>query len=414
MSRRPNNTRQTPSIENLESRQLLTGGVAPTAELQYMQEVVNLVRTQPRAAAERMTTNLSGTTRDTINYFRVDLNAAKRDIANAPTRQPLAWNDNLARAAQVHSQDMATKGYQDHKGSDGSWPDARMEQAGYTNRKKSAENAYAYGESVDQAMQAFTLDWGVADKGHLRNLTENDTANADDTFKEVGLGIVDSNLPGFGKVVTQNFGVRNDSPTYLLGVAYSDKDGDRFYSMGEGQGNVSIDVTDDSGRTVSTRTEAPGGYQIPLAPGRYTVKASLDGRIIRSQPIQIGSQNVKVDFDLSQPWSNTPVSTPAPAQTRPTVTLASRPTAPVAQPRATVTMPQATIARFQANPVRVVTPTPTPVVTPTPAPVVTPTPVVAQNVITASATDVQDLAVLDNSSSLDWSVWAAVPVRASR
>ena len=67
---------------------------------------------------------------------------------------------------------MVNNQYQSHTGSDGSSPDQRMEQAGYTDASSTGENAYAYSTSVDEAMQAFLLDWGVSDQGHRRNLLQ--------------------------------------------------------------------------------------------------------------------------------------------------------------------------------------------------------------------------------------------------
>lgn len=307
MARRPTK-QQNLQLESLETRQMLSvaggtavsGSVAPTAEKQYMLELVNLVRTDPGAAAQRITSDLSPSTVETLKYYNVNLDSARQRISNVKPRQPLAWNDQLASAAQEHSDDMATKGYQSHTGSDGSSPDQRIERAGYKNRRKTLENAFAYAESVDQAMQAFTLDWGVPEHSHLRNMTDPDSTDGD-SLKEVGFGITNSSKPGFAKVVTQDFGLRNNSPTYLLGVAYNDKDHDRFYTPGEGQGGVEIDLTNDKGQTVSTSSGAAGGYQIPLAPGHYHLRALLNGQEIRDTDINIGSQNMKVDFILSDP-----------------------------------------------------------------------------------------------------------------
>lgn len=307
MARRPTK-QQNLQLESLETRQMLSvaggtavsGSVAPTAEKQYMLELVNLVRTDPGAAAQRITSDLSPSTVETLKYYNVNLDSARQRISNVKPRQPLAWNDQLASAAQEHSDDMASKGYQSHTGSDGSSPDQRIERAGYKNRRKTLENAFAYAESVDQAMQAFTLDWGVPEHSHLRNMTDPDSTDGD-SLKEVGFGITNSSKPGFAKVVTQDFGLRNNSPTYLLGVAYNDKDHDRFYTPGEGQGGVEIDLTNDKGQTVSTSSGAAGGYQVPLAPGHYHLRALLNGQEIRDTDINIGSQNVKVDFILSDP-----------------------------------------------------------------------------------------------------------------
>ncbi len=343
MARRPTK-RQNLQLESLESRQMLSvagatvGDVAPTATKQYMLELTNLVRTNPQAAADRLTSNFSPSTVATLKYYGVNLDQAKQLLASVKSRQPLAWNSHLAQAAQGHSNDMATVGYQSHTGSDGSSPDQRMAQAGYSNARKTVENAFAYAESVDQAMQAFTLDWGVPEHSHLRNMTEPDTPD-DQTMKEVGIGITDSTKPGFAKVVTQDFGLRNNSSTYLLGVAYSDNNHDNFYTPGEGQGGVEIDLTNDQGQTFRTLSGAAGGYQIPLAPGHYHLTALLGGQQIRSQDINIANQNVKVDFDLTDPV------TPSSSQD----SSRSQSSQPQAQSQNQVQTPSAPQAAVQTN-----------------------------------------------------------------
>lgn len=43
----------------------------------------------------------------------------------------VTWNDKLANAAKMHANDMAMNRFLDHKGSDGSYPEKRVEKAGY-------------------------------------------------------------------------------------------------------------------------------------------------------------------------------------------------------------------------------------------------------------------------------------------
>ena len=215
----------------------------PTAQQQYMLQLVNEARTNPQAAADRVTSNLTPDVSATLDYYHVDLNSAKQAIATSAPKPPLAWNPALAAAAQGHSQDMANTQVQSHSGSNGSSPDQRMEQAGYTNHNSTGENAYAYSTSVDEAMQAFLLDWGVSDQGHRRNLLQPNVSSSN-SFRDVGIGIVGTNDPKFGPmVITQDFGSRPNSLAQLVGVAYYDNQHSQFYAPGEGQGNVQIDAT---------------------------------------------------------------------------------------------------------------------------------------------------------------------------
>jgi hypothetical protein len=388
-------TRATVAVESLESRQVLSA--APTAELQYALELVNLVRTRPAAAADRLTSDLSETTRDTLDYFGVNLGAEKSAIASAEPRQPLAWNEALASAAQAHSDDMARNGFQSHTGSDGSSVEDRIRRAGYGTPIRSAENAYAYAESIDQAMQAFTLDWGVSDKGHRRNLQE--PGNRDDSFQEVGIGVTRSSRLGMGLVVTQKFGRRAGASAQLLGVAYRDNDRDGFYSIGEGQGGVTIQVDGANGTAASTTTAGPGGYQLALAPGRYRVRALVGGREVQSRDVTIGSQNVKLDFVLSD--APAVVETPAARPTRPVAATTPAPTpAPAPAPAPTIrTTPAAPTVRIASRPAA-------------PAnPAVVNTILTNSTVTTANQTPAAvrlpgaQITLFDSDSRMSWSTW---------
>ena len=292
-------------FETLESRELLSGGfAAPTDQEQYMLEQINQARMNPQAAAVSVTSNLTPDVSATVAYYGVDLNATEQAIASAPAKPPLAWNPDLAAAAQAHSQDMATNQFQSHTGSDGSTPDQRMQQAGYTNASSTGENAFAYATSIDEAMQAFLIDWGVSDQGHRRNILQPDVSSSD-AYQSVGIGIASTtNNSTVGPlVITQDFGSQPNQPAELVGVAYYDNQNTGMYEIGEGQGGVQIDATNlATGQTTSTQTWSTGGYQIALCPGQYQITASVNGTVFQTLPVTIGTQNVEQDFVLSNNW----------------------------------------------------------------------------------------------------------------
>src|SRR5262249_52971529 len=120
---------------------------------------------------------------------------------------------------------------------------------------------------------AFAIDWGYtstgiqASYGHRRAVM-----NA--AVREVGIGIVDFAGAHFGPhIVTEDFGDRKMTASFLLGTVIDDQDGDGFYNPGEGLAGVAITVSGPGG-TVNTVTSAAGGYQVQVPPGTYTVMAS--------------------------------------------------------------------------------------------------------------------------------------------
>src|SRR3981081_3419434 len=132
MMSRPATLRRTDlSLESLESRKLLTAG-GPTANVQYMLELVNEARTNPAEMANRVTSSTNSDVVATVNYYGVDLNSVKNQTSSSASRPPLAWNDQLAAAATYHSEDMANTGVQTHVGSDGSTLDPRLNAVGFT------------------------------------------------------------------------------------------------------------------------------------------------------------------------------------------------------------------------------------------------------------------------------------------
>jgi uncharacterized protein YkwD len=320
-------TRRTLRLESLESRELLTGGL-PTAQEQYMLELVNLARTNPTQMADWISSHIDGNDKATMNAYNTDLSAELEAIRSSTPTQPLAWNSTLSGTADSQSQYQADNEVQTHTGPNGVSLEQRLDAAGYTDRLADGENAYAYAKSVDHAMKAFLIDWGVASHGHRGNLLQPDTP-ADRMYNEVGIGIVATD-PGSKVgpfVMTQDFGRRDNSQSELVGVVFKDQDGDHFYTPGEGQGGVTIEVDDASGEKVAeTSTWGSGGYQIPLAPGSYKVTALVNNQIVRSQNVTIGDVNVKVDYDLSQSWQGGTLAAMTPKVQAPTPTPTPQPT----------------------------------------------------------------------------------------
>ncbi len=295
------NCRRTLRLERLESREVLTAG-GPSALGQYTLELLNLARTDPATMSRWVESHLNANEIATLKFYNVDLPSKLNAISSTPSQPPLAWNDLEAKAAQGQSQDMADHNFQAHTGSDGSTVDTRLDRVGYTSRTSASENAYAYATSVDDAIEAYMLDWGVSNNGHFNNIMQPGIPSQH-ANREVGVGIVQTDKSGIGPMVmTQDFGSRSGAKAELLGVAYDDPNHAHFYAPGEGRGNVLIEaVNEQTGRVFSVETWDQGGYQMELDPGKYLVTASVGGKIVRSQEVTISTVNVKADFNLSDP-----------------------------------------------------------------------------------------------------------------
>lgn len=324
------NTRRSLTLENLEGRQLLTTG-GPSPDAQYTLEVLNLVRTDPAKGAEWVAQNADEAVQENMSHYQVDLNQVKSAIASAAPRQPLAWNRALAGAAQGHSDDMARNRFQSHTGSDGLDTAARMDRAGVRDRIRASENAFAYASSVNNALEAFLIDWGVADNGHRRNILEPDSSDDGDSSAEVGIGIAEtSRLGARNLVMTQDFARQRGARGQLVGVVFDDRDRNGRFSMNEGVGDATVEVQNlQNGQTQSIQTWDAGGYQVALDPGSYQATARVGGRVLGTQRFTIGRANVKADFKLDgAPAAVASLAAPAPT-----------PPAPAPQPQQPETPP---------------------------------------------------------------------------
>jgi hypothetical protein len=200
---------------------------------------------------------------------------------------------------------MANNQFQSHSGSNGSTPQQRIQQAGYNNAVSTGENAYAYASSVQDAMEAFLLDWGVSDDGHRMNIQQPNTS-AQNAYRDVGIGLV--NTGGSSSVgplvVTQDFSAQANEQAQVVGVAYNDPGHVGSYRDGSGVGGILITAVNvATGKVSSTQTWSSGGYQLSLAPGQYQLIASSNNQVINSVRINVGRVNIEQDFVLTNPRS---------------------------------------------------------------------------------------------------------------
>ncbi len=249
--------------------------MAQNAYEQYMLELVNRARLDPAAEAALYGVNLGTIT--------------------ATSKQPLAANDLLLAAAENHSQWMLDTDTFSHTGSGGSSPGTRMANAGYV-----FSGNWAWGENIAWQGTTGTLNLIAAIKaehaalfqsqGHRENILN-------DTFQEVGVGIRTGAFGSYNAaMVTQDF-AKSGTGAFLTGVAYTDTDGDNFYSVGEGRGGVQVAAQLVGGATTTVTTDAPGGYDSKLGAGTYNVTMSGGGLgAALGMTIAMAGRNIKLDL----------------------------------------------------------------------------------------------------------------------
>lgn len=247
---------------------------------QYMLELVNRARLDPDGEAARYGISLNQ-------------NLAAGTISST-AKQVLAPNDLLQQAAADHSDWMLAKDSFSHTGVGGCDPGDRMSGAGY-----SFSGSWTWGENISWRGSTGSIQAGAAielqhqslflSSGHRANIM-------DGTFREIGvgqeLGKFTSGATTYNaSMVTQNFAT-SGSKVFLTGVAYSDKDNDDFYSIGEGVSNVRFEI---GGK--SDKTSGAGGYGLSVAAtADASVKVTAASGAVSTVRVDLSAGNVKLDL----------------------------------------------------------------------------------------------------------------------
>ena len=230
----------------------------PTALEQLDLEYINRARMNPAQEGillHALNTPYSQSARVRKPSFFTNLVA---EFAAYPAVPPIAFHPKLLQAARAHSQDMIDRGYFSHLTPENLAPADRVRALGYD--AGVGENLDGGGAAIAadvlESHFALMVDYDnisheTAPFGHRLNVLRAD-------YSEVGVGIRGPRDRG---KITQDFGnaVRN----YLLGVAFTDANGDGAYTPGEGLAGVT--VTPDIGTNYAV-TSASGGFALPIDP----------------------------------------------------------------------------------------------------------------------------------------------------
>jgi Ca2+-binding RTX toxin-like protein len=254
----------------------------PTAQEQYMLELVNRARLNPNAEARRM---------------GIDLNKNAYRWINGNAKQPLAYDPSLTNAARGHSQWMLSNNTFSHTGAGGSQPVNRAMAAGYT-------SGYV-GENIAWVGSSKSLNFNDSINTLHRNLFNSPAHRYNmmlENYQQAGTGILSGGFSNNGRrwnasMASMNFGTVFGSDAWLTGVGFNDRNNNGAYDIGEGLAGVNVQaVRQSDGAAFYTQSMTAGGYQLQLGAGNYTVTFSGGGLSQAfSQNVSIGAQNIKLD-----------------------------------------------------------------------------------------------------------------------
>lgn len=251
-----------------------------SANEQYILELINRGRLDPLAEAARYNINLNqGLASGTID---------------GTSKQVVVHNAQLEDAALGHTNWMLAANRFSHTGQGGSNIFDRITDEGYD-----FEGALqTYGENLSWGGHTLGIDLNEQAQVRYDNLFlsaghRTNTLNGD--FREIGIAHVEGNFTQNGttyraSMLTEVFAT-SGSEYFLTGVAYTDRDQNDFYGIGEGRGGVQITA---NGHTATTASS--GGYGIGLDPDATTdVTIRAGGSTLSTLRVDLSDHNVKLD-----------------------------------------------------------------------------------------------------------------------
>ena len=280
----------------------------PTAQDQYMLELVNRARANPQGEADL--------------YLNGDLNQGlPSNTISTDAKPPLVFNFELHTAAQDHSQWMLDNNVFSHTGEGGSSPTQRMQAAGYvlTPPWSTGENIAYRGTTGTPDLTRFVKNNHqnlFVSPGHRRNLMSGN-------FKEVGISSLQGQFNNYNAVMTtQKFAYSGGRGPFITGVAYTDTViNEDFYTVGEGIKGITVTAVDttNSANTFTTTTLDAGGYSLDVDPN-VTYDVTFSGDLDQNgqagdtatYQVQVNSENVKLDVVSDELPEPTPTPTPEP------------------------------------------------------------------------------------------------------
>lgn len=272
---------------------------------QYILELINDARLDPLGNAARYISSYSPLTSSdpdiqaALSFFQVNGTALLNAYQALTPVKPLAWSSTLNAAAAGHNAQMIAADSQSHQLPGEASLGTRATNAGYVGWNGVGENIFAYADSALYGHAGFMVDWGSGPNG-MQNPAGHRINIMSSTFREVGISATTETNPATGVgplVITQDFGYRSGGPqVFVLGVAFTDSDHNRFYTPGEGLGTLSVSVSHPGG-IAATTSATSGGYSVGVASGLSTITLTgggLAGATTVQGTFATGT-NVKID-----------------------------------------------------------------------------------------------------------------------
>lgn len=259
----------------------------PTANEQFVLELVNRARHDPLAEANRLKLDLT----EGLEEEQTKLIGPK---------PPLAMSRPLLKIAREHAREMFLNAYLKHENLKGLSPGDRMKEAGYDWRNYGENIGSASAGKPKELHDILIIDAGVPGRAHRKNLLG--LLPGFVAFREVGVGLHAGNKrnsQGLRDFLVEDFGSTDEGP-FVLGVVYRDRNRNGFYDPGEGVGGVTLKP--DRGASFAV-TKKAGGYAFPVpkGAGKLVIKATGPGLANElSREIEIDKENAKVDFRIGR------------------------------------------------------------------------------------------------------------------
>jgi Ca2+-binding RTX toxin-like protein len=251
-----------------------------TAAEQYLIELINRARLDPKAEADR---------------YGVALNTglAAGTITTA-AKQVLAPNAFLEQAAFDHSSWMLQADIFSHTGAGNSNPGDRMADAGFV-----FTGSWSWRENLAWLGSTGAISLSTAIEDHHEGLYKS-SGHRVNTFagdvREIGVAQVAGAFTKDGttynsSMLTENFALSGND-VFLTGVAFRDLNNNDFYGIGEGQSGIWFSIGG-----VRANVASAGGYAIETAAAdNVVVKVGTGSTTLATLSVDLSDGNGKLDL----------------------------------------------------------------------------------------------------------------------